>query len=458
MVLDESMMLGVAAGLLIGGVAGALLVRQILRGSLRAAVEAEHQLQRSLQARLDAESERRLGLETDLDTARARDREQLQQLASLRSELEAERRQSEEKLALLTAARQTLSDQFKSLASEILDEKTRKFTEQNQSNLQHLLQPLRENLDGFRARVEVLQRQDAEQQATLKSELGQLRQLNQQLSTEAHGLAVALKGESKTQGNWGELVLENVLDRSGLRNGIDYEREVSLQTEDGRRRPDVLVRLPENRHLVIDAKVSLNAYTRYVNAEDPAARQQALAEHVRAIRQHILSLSDRSYFALPGLQSPEMVFMFIPVESAFVEALRGDASLFQTALEKQVLVATPTTLLTSLNIVRQLWRFEQQNANAAALAEHGAKLYKKLVGFVTTMEKVRNQLATATRSFDDGMGQLSSGRGNVVKLAQDLERFGVGIQNRLPEAMVERAELETDATPAISADDPQSNG
>jgi DNA recombination protein RmuC len=433
------------AALLLGGLVGALLGRGLTRGPLLRALSQEQQ--------------RREAVEDQLTAARTQEKVQIEALATLRSELESERRQSAEKLQLLDAARQQLSDQFRSLAEEILDQKSRKFTEQNQQNLTHLLQPLRENIDQFRARVETLQSEDARQQALLQAELGQLKQLNQQLSAEAHGLAVALKGESKTQGNWGELILENVLDRSGLRAGIDFEREVSLQTEDGRRRPDVLVRLPENRHLVIDAKVSLNAYTRYVNAEDPAARQQALAEHVRAIRQHILSLSDRSYFALPGLQSPEMVFMFIPVESAFVEALRGDASLFQTALEKQVLVATPTTLLTSLNIVRQLWRFEQQNANAAALAEHGAKLYKKLVGFVNTMERVRTQLATVSRSFDEGMGQLSSGRGNVVKLAHDLEqRFGVAAPTRLPEALIERAELEADAPPSLSADAPENTG
>jgi DNA recombination protein RmuC len=431
----------VVGGICVGAFVGAVLMRL------------------TWQHRWQSEEQRRHDAEQALEALREVEKTQLQALAALRSELDAERRQSAEKLQLLDAARQQLSDQFRSLAEDILDQKSRKFTEQNQQNLTHLLQPLRENIDQFRARVETLQTEDARQQAALQAELGQLKQLNQQLSAEAHGLAVALKGESKTQGNWGELVLENVLDRSGLRNGIDYEREVSLQTEDGRRRPDVLVRLPENRHLVIDAKVSLNAYTRYVNAEDPAARQQALAEHVRALRQHILSLSDRSYFALPGLQSPEMVFMFIPVESAFVEALRGDASLFQTALEKQVLVATPTTLLTSLNIVRQLWRFEQQNANAAALAEHGAKLYKKLVGFVSTMERVRSQLATATRSFDEGMGQLSSGRGNVIKLAHDLEqRFGIATPNRLPEALTERAELEAETPPSLSAADPENTG
>lgn len=433
------------AALLLGGLIGALLGRGLTRGPLLRALSQEEQ--------------RRENVEDQLTAARTQEKVQIEALATLRSELEAERRQSAEKLQLLDAARQQLSDQFRSLANDILDQKSRKFTEQNQQNLTHLLQPLRENIDQFRARVEALQTEDARQQALLQAELGQLKQLNQQLSAEAHGLAVALKGESKTQGNWGELILENVLDRSGLRNGIDYDREVSLQTEDGRRRPDVVVRLPEDRHLVIDAKVSLNAYTRYVNAEDPATRQQALADHVRAVRQHILSLSDRSYFALPGLQSPEMVFMFIPVESAFVEALRGDASLFQTALEKQVLVATPTTLLTSLNIVRQLWRFEQQNANAAALAEHGAKLYKKLVGFVSTMEKVRSQLATATRSFDEGMGQLSSGRGNVVKLAHDLERrFGVAAPTRLPEALIEQAELEADRLGALTDEAPEPRG
>ncbi|NDU85235.1 MAG: DNA recombination protein RmuC, partial [Ferrovum sp.] len=290
-------------------------------------------------------------------------------VAELQTRLEGERTQAGEKIALLQAAREELSLQFKNLANEILEEKSKRFSDQNQASMGQILDPLRERLQEFKNKVEEIHLKDTEQQATLKAELAQLKSLNQQMTEEAHGLATALKGQAKIQGNWGELVLENLLDRSGLRAGQDYRREVSFNTDEGgRKRPDVIVYLPQSKHLVIDAKVSLNAYTRYVNATDEGERALALKEHVHAIAQRIQELADRSYFELPGLNTPEMVFMFIPIESAFVEALRADDELFQKAIEQNVLVATPTTLLTSLNIVRQLWRFEEQNLHTAELA------------------------------------------------------------------------------------------
>jgi hypothetical protein len=269
------------------------------------------------------------------------------------------------------------------------------------------------------------------------------------MTEEAHGLATALKGQAKKQGNWGELVLGNVLDRSGLREGKDFKREVSFNTEEGRKRPDVVIYLPQAKHLVIDAKVSLNAYTRYVNAEDDLDRQQALQEHVSAVASRIQELSNRAYFDLPGLNTPEMVFMFIPIESAFVEALRADESLFQKAIEQNVLVATPTTLLTSLNIVRQLWRFEEQNAHTAELADRAGKVYKKLVSFLGSMEAVGKQLDKAKESFGTAMGQLYTGKGNLIGQAKEFEKLGVSVQTPLPEHLVAKAALELEHLPEI---------
>ncbi len=282
----------------------------------------------------------------------------------------------------------------------------------------------------------------------MKTELTQLKELNRQMTEEAHGLATALKGQTKMQGNWGELVLENVLARSGLQDGSDYRREVSFATESGRQRPDVIVYLPQQKHLIIDAKVSLNAYTRFVNAEDDLERKKAIRDHVQAIADRITELSDRRYFELSELNSPDMVFMFIPIESAFVEALRADENLFQHAVERNVLVATPTTLLTSLNIVRQLWRFEHQNAHSAELAESAAQLYQKLVGFIGSMEELGRKLDSAKASFTTAFSQLYSGRGNLIKRARDFERLGVAVQRELPQHLVDKAELELDYLPA----------
>ena len=364
------------------------------------------------------------------------------QISELTSSLNAERQQSQEKLQLLTDAREQLSNQFKSLAGEILEDKSKRFTEQNQVNIGALLGPLKTQIHEFKTKVEDIHLKDTEQQAMLKAELNQLKDLNRQITEEAHGLATALKGQSKMQGNWGEMVLENILDRSGLRSDKEYRREVSFNTETGKSRPDVIIYLPQEKHLVIDSKVSLNAYTRYVNAEGEVERQSALKEHIAAISSRIKELSDRNYFELPGLNSPEMVFMFIPIESAFVEALRADETLFQKAIEQNVLVATPTTLLTSLNIVRQLWRFEEQNTHTAELAERAAKVYKKFSTFLDSMGAVGKQLDKAKDSFNTAMGQLYSGKDNLIKQANDFKKLGVAVQASLPEDLLAKAELE----------------
>lgn len=412
-----------------------------------------------LAAEIKAEKDTLTQLKNELITEKSERTKAEQKVGDLNKEnaeltirLDAERNQAEEKLALLQAAKEELSNQFKTLANDILEDKAKRFTEQNQTNIGQILDPLRERINEFKAKVEEIHGKDTEQQATLRAELTQLKELNRQITEEAHGLATALKGQAKKQGNWGELVLGNVLDRSGLREGQDFKREVSFSTEEGRKRPDVVVYLPQAKHLVIDAKVSLNAYTRYVNAEDELMRQQALREHVAALASRIQELSNRNYFDLPGLNTPEMVFMFVPIESAFVEALRADETLFQKAIEQNVLVATPTTLLTSLNIVRQLWRFEEQNAHTAELADRAGKVYKKLVSFLSSMENVGKQLDKAKESFGTAMGQLYTGKGNLITQAKDFERLGVSVQTPLPESLVTKASLELEHHPEITED------
>lgn len=376
--------------------------------------------------------------------------------AGLTSQLEAERTQMQEKIALLDQARTIMSDQFKSLANDILEDKSKKFIDTNREKLDEVLKPFREKLGEFRERVEAIHTHEAEQRGVLSAELAHLKNVSQQMTTEAHELATALKGQAKKQGNWGELVLGNVLDRSGLREGIDFRREVSFNTEEGRRRPDVIVYLPQSKHLVIDAKVSLNAYTRYVNAEDDLLRQQALNEHVGAIADRISELSGRNYFKLPGLNSPEIVFMFVPIESAFVEALRADEGLFQRAIQQNVLVATPTTLLTSLNIVRQLWRFEEQNKHSAELASRATKVYQKLNTFLSSMEQVGRSLTKARETYDIAVNQLVAGKDNLIKQANTFKDLGVSVVAALPENLTSRAELELDHIPDLPATEGES--
>jgi DNA recombination protein RmuC len=269
-----------------------------------------------------------------------------------------------------------------------------------------------------------------------------LQKLNFAITDQAARLTNALQGQKKVQGNWGELMLENVLDNSGLRAGVDYQREVSFQTEEGRRRPDVIIYLPQQKHLVVDAKTSLAAYTRYVNAEQDEERMLALAEHCQAVKDRIVELADRNYYQLNGLNSPEVVFMFIPIESAYVEALKQDPLLYQKALERNVLVATPTTLLTSLNIVRQLWRFEDQNKHSAELANRAEKFYAKLTSFLDSMQGVGKQLDKARESYDKAFGQLYSGKGNLIKQASEFKDLGVAVKTEMAADLLEKAKLE----------------
>jgi len=353
-----------------------------------------------------------------------------------------ERQHSEDKLQQLEKNKAQLKQDFQQLANEILKSSQQEFSTQSKQGLENFLQPFRQQITDFKTKVETIHSDELRQREALKTELKHLQQLNLQMTTEAHQLTTALKGQKKTQGNWGELILENVLDRSGLQRDKDYKREQSFNAESGRRRPDVIVYLPEDKHLIIDAKVSLNAYTRYVNAETESDRAQAIKEHIAALSARIKELADKSYFELPGLKSPEMVFMFIPIESAFVEAIKADESLFQLAIEQQVLVTTPTTLLTSLNIVRQLWRFEDQNKHAAKLSEQAAKVYNQLRLFLESMESLGLQLEKSKKTYDQAMSQFLSGRGNLVKRVEEFQKLGVAVKKELPQEFVEKANLE----------------
>jgi len=299
-------------------------------------------------------------------------------------------------------------------------------------------------MKGFREKVEQIHLRETEQRVQLRTELQNLQQLNHAITEQAEKLTTALQGQKKVQGNWGELMLENVLDNAGLRAGVDYKREVSFTGEAGRQRPDVIVYLPGDKHLIIDAKTSLAAYTRYVNAVEEAERKQALREHARAVADRIRELAERRYDRLPGLNSPEIVIMFIPVESAYVEALKADETLYQRALEQNVLVATPTTLLTSLNIVRQLWRFEDQNKHTAELADRAERFYNKLNSFLTSMQEVGKKLDGAQSSYQRAFAQLYSGRGNLIKQAAEFKELGVAVQKELPAELVDKARLELD--------------
>ncbi|MGO2013131.1 MAG: DNA recombination protein RmuC [Pseudoalteromonas sp.] len=365
-------------------------------------------------------------------------------LSTIKSTLEQKQLHFNEQLEYINHSKELLKKEFENLANQILEEKSQKFKTLNQESIEQLLKPVQGELKGFRDKLESIHVEDSKQREALKIELLHLQAKSQAITEQADKLSNALQGQKKTQGNWGELMLENVLDSAGLRAGIDYKREVSFNTEDGRLRPDVVVYLPQKRHLVIDAKTSLNAYTRYVNTDNDLEAQQAIKEHVEAVKARINELANKSYDRLPGLNSPEVVIMFVPIESAFVEALKYQSDIYQQAIEKNILVATPTTLLTSLNIVKQLWRFEEQTKYSKELANRAERFYSKLNGFLTSMEGVGKQLDKAKESYDKAFSQLYRGKGNLIKQASEFKELGVSVQKELPQESVEKAQLELD--------------
>ncbi len=402
-----------------------------------------------LQTQLQAEQLQNQELRNQLDVQLENSKEQQAEYAKLKEKYDrlqvqfAEKQQQfQQQLQWLQENKNQLKQEFEVLAAEILERKGLQFQQQSSQTLQQLLTPVQAELKGFREKVEAIHTEELKQRSELKTELVQLQKLNLAITDQASQLTNALQGQKKLQGNWGELMLENVLENSGLRLGIDYRREVSFNTAEGRRRPDVIVDLPQHKHLVIDAKTSLIAYTRYVNAEDETERSQALQQHCQAVSDRISELADKNYYQLQGLNSPEVVFMFIPIESAYVEALKQDPLLYQKALERNVLVATPTTLLTSLNIVRQLWRFEQQNQHSAELAKRAERFYHKLTAFLESMQGVGKQLDKARESYDKALAQLYSGKGNLIKQAAEFKDLGVAVRSELDAELVEKAQLE----------------
>ncbi len=378
--------------------------------------------------------------------------ERFAQLDSQFTKLQTEQNEREashgREVANFEQQKASLAEQFKSLSHEILEERAKSLQESSKLTLSSVINPFQQSIDSFKKEVQEIHHRETTQQGELRRELESLKALNQHMTTEAHELSTALRGQKKLQGNWGELVLENVLDRSGLQLGKDYQREVSITTQEGRQRPDVVIYLPQDKHLIIDAKVSLNAYTRFVNAEDDAERAMALKDHVQAVGSRIKELAERDYYKLPGLNSPEMVFMFIPIESAFVEALKADETLFQKAIGNHVLVATPTTLLTSLHIVKQLWRYEDQNKHTAALADKAEGVFNKLNSFLGSFEKIKIGLEKAMEFYGQAERQLVSGKGNLVKQVGDFKNLAPSIRAELPDYFTEKAVLEIDFIPA----------
>ena len=344
----------------------------------------------------------------------------------LEAELDSERKQVQNRIESLNEAKEALTNQFKNLANEILEDKSRKFTEQNAQQLDILLKPLQTKLTEFKEQVSNSYDQESRERFALKNEIERLANLNLKMSDEARSLTNALKGDSKIQGNWGELVLESILESSGLRKGEEYlVQDSHTQADGGRLQPDVIVKLPEGRHLVIDSKVSITAYARHTEAGDDAIAKQELLAHIQSIRQHIQGLSAKNYSGIADLSTVDFVLMFIPIEPAFLSALKAAPNLYQEALAKNIVLVCPSTLMATLRTVAHLWRQDQQNKNAMEIARQCANLYDKFVGFVEDLEQIGKRLDQAQSSYHDAFNKLKSGKGNLIKAAERVKDLGV---------------------------------
>ncbi|WP_434967995.1 DNA recombination protein RmuC [Marinobacter sediminum] len=357
--------------------------------------------------------------------------------------LDRERRSTSEKLELLERNRDALKQEFENLANKIFEQKSERFSQQTRTSLDTLLTPFRDQLQDFRKRVEDVYTTETRDRQALRSEIKSLQDLNRQITEEASNLTRALKGDKKIQGNWGELILERVLEKSGLRKGVEYDTQGSYRDSDNQLlRPDVVVHLPDSRNLIIDSKVSLVAYQQWVTEEDDTAREAALQQHVEAVRNHIRTLSEKDYSQLNGLHSPDFVLLFMPIEPAFVAAFQQDENLFAEAFERKIIVVTPTTLLATLRTIENIWRYERQSQNARRIADRAGAVYDKLRVFVEAMERLGGQLHTAQGSYDSAMNTLTRGRGNLISQANRFVELGVRVKKELPKAIMDQAEVD----------------
>ncbi len=333
--------------------------------------------------------------------------------------------------------------EFENLANKILEEKTQKFTEQNKENLKQILHPLNEKIQSFEKKVEDTHKESIDYHAALRQQIVGLKDLNQQMSKEAINLTKALKGDSKTQGNWGELVLERVLEKSGLEKGREYEMEKSFNVDEEnkqRLRPDVIIHLPDGKKMIVDSKVSLTHYEQYVNANNEIEEEQFLKLHIQSLNRHVEQLSAKKYEDLYEIESPDFVLLFVPIEPAFAVAINNDNQLYNKAFEKNIVIVTPATLLATLRTIDSMWNNEKQQQNAIEIARQAGGLYDKFEGLVTDLMKVGKRMEEAKKEYTNAMNKLVEGKGNLITRVENLKLMGAKAKKALPENIIKRAE------------------
>lgn len=391
-----------------------------------------------LQAMVNDEHAARIDAQSKLDTARNEYHILERDYAVLHTRHEESARGFEEKIRLLDEAKTQMKAQFEHLATQIFEQKAKTFDEAHTKGLDLLLKPFREQITQFATQSKEQFIHDAKERQSIKDEILRLKSLNERLSEDAINLTNALKGENKTQGNWGEIVLERILEESGLREGHEYEIQSTLSDEEGKKfRPDVIVHLPQNKDIIIDSKVSLVAYDAFVRADNDEERAHALKQHLLSIHAHIKGLSGKRYEQLSGVRTLDFVLLFMPIEGAFLLALEQDNTFFKTAYEQNIVVVSPSTLLVTLRTIEHIWRSEYQERNAKAIAESAEALYEKLVAFVDDMEKIGEQIARTQKSYEGAMNKLSTGKGNLIRRVESMRKLGLKPKKLLPESLIE---------------------
>ena len=381
-------------------------------------------------------------LQKELESEREKLTEAMKSLESSRSYLRAQQEKIDEQKAEIRNNQEKFNKDFELIASRILDEKTKKFTEENRTNLDIILNPFKENIKAFEEKVEKVYKAESDERNVLKGHINQLIEQSNLMNLETQNLTKALKGDNKKQGNWGEMILERVLERSGLVKDQEYRIQASHQSsEGGRFQPDVVIDLPDDKHLIIDAKVSLIAYERLVNSETDIDRDLFTKQHIASIRNHIQELSSKNYSELYKINSPDFVMLFVPIESSFGIAVQKDAELFNFAWDKRVVIVSPSTLLATLRTIASMWKQERQNRNVMEIARLSGEMYDKFIGFVGDMEGIGKNLKQSQDAYDKALNKLSSGRGNLSITAEKIKKLGAKTGKQLDQKFINEDDL-----------------
>jgi len=387
----------------------------------------------------------KISLQSDLKNEREKSEKLTSDNSSLRSNYTNLQTKLSEQKSEIEELQQKFTKEFENLANRIFKEKTDEFSKQSKTNLQEILNPLKERITEFQSKVEETNKESIRGHASLREQLSMLKDMNQQITQEAKNLTEALKGQSKTQGNWGEFILESILEKSGLVKGREYFVQESLIAESGKRfQPDVIIKLPENKSIVIDSKVSLVAYEKFISSDDEHQKQLALREHINSIRSHIKNLSSKNYQNLYQLESLDFVLMFMPVEPAFALAVQNDKTIFNDAFEMNIVIVSPSTLLATLRTISSIWRQENQNKNALEIARQAGTLYDKFVNFYTDLLDVGKKMDSAKDSYESAMKKIHDGRGNLISGVEKIKELGAKASKSLPPAAINRADMNSD--------------